>query len=269
MTEVDTVVNGARNLLRDFPLFFEIDTGPLNVSTIRLPHPLVPISALQVVSGSGTDTTITPTPVPSTDFLLDERNGLLKFLSTTYFGKRILVAGYHFTWFLDADLTFHANRILVDVGYGRDFQEMSDFTDIETDTIYIGTLVSSLSALVTELSMEIDVSTPEGIYIPARQRYQQVLQMWQSWSASYQERMVNLNLGTGRIEQFDLRRVSRLTNRLVPLYRERELDDPRPPRRIRPRIPTGEAVIDVSTHGAPTPEEIWQDGQQFPWNGGW
>lgn len=267
MTEVDTVVSGARNLLRDFPIFFEVDAGPLSTSTLRLPHPLVPMGSLQVVSGSGTDSTVTPTPVPKTDIELDERNGLLKFLDPLYFGKRILVAGYHFTWFLDTDLAFHANRILVDVGYGRDVQAMADFTPIETDTIYIGTVVSSLWALTTELSLDIDVSTPEGMYIPARQRYQQVMQLWQSWSGQYIERMGNLNLGSGRVEQFDLRRVARLTNRLVPLYREREIDDHRPPHRLHPVVPTGESVIDASPDRRPTQEEIWRNGQETTWIG--
>ena len=35
-------------MLRDFPLYFEVEVGPLNTLTIRLPHPLIMSSSLQV-----------------------------------------------------------------------------------------------------------------------------------------------------------------------------------------------------------------------------
>jgi hypothetical protein len=48
-----------------------------------------------------------------------------------------------------------------------------------------------------------------------------------------------LGVGLHKVEQFWLRRVAYLTNRLVPIMREREVDDPRPPVRLLPPIPSG------------------------------
>ena len=268
MTEdLDTLVSGSRNFLRDFPLFFEVDVGPLNVSTVRLPHPLVPMATLQVVASDVPDTGSSPVmvQVPVEDLQLDERNGLLKFLKPDYFGKRILVAGYHTNWFLDADLAFHASRTLLDVGYGEDFDSLDDFAPIEIDAITMGTVVSALWSLATELALDIDVSTPEGMYIPARQRFQQVVQMWQSWGTQFQERMSNLNMGTGKLEIFWLRRVAYLTNRLVPIYKEREVDQRRPPQRLYPEIPYGVAATDTTPNRPDTVEEIGRVGQEIGW----
>jgi hypothetical protein len=260
-SEVQSLVVASRELLRDFPLFFETDFGLVDITTIRLPHPLVQGDTLQVVAF---DDPATSAAVPAEKLQVDERNGLLKFLDNTYLGKRVMANGYHFSWFLDGDLAFHSGRTLLDVGYGQEISSMEDFAPIEMDTIIMGTVVSALWSLATELALDIDVSTPEGMYIPARQRYQQVVQMWQSWAAQFQERMQNLNLGTGRLEQFYLRRIAKLTNRFVPLYVPREIDDPRWPRRVRPPIPTGQAVIDQGDEIV-TAEEVYRYGQDIGW----
>ena len=100
----------------------------------------------------------------------------------------------------------------------------------------IGCLVGALWSLMTEVATDIDVSDPEGMNIPAHQRYQQVSQLVSFWSAKYDEKAAMLNVGLKRIEQYTLRRESRLTGRYVPIYRGRELDNPRPPIRVRPPI---------------------------------
>ena len=149
------LVEGARNLLRDFPKFFEVDLGPLNVTTVRLPHPLVEAHTLQVFY-STEDLTAKEDPeghrplivaeVPSKDFTVDERNGLLKFGNTEYLNKRVVVGGYHNTWFLDGDLGFHVGHVLAEVAYGRDF-DMANIPQVEKQVIEIGGIVHALWAL--------------------------------------------------------------------------------------------------------------------------
>jgi hypothetical protein len=260
---VQGLVDGTREFLRDFPTFFETDLGVVDVSTVRLPHPLVSAEALQVVAQDGVEMF----PVPSAAMMLDQRNGLLKFMDEAYLGKRVVANGYHYSWFLDADLAFHARRTLLDVSYGQDVSSMDDFSLIELDTIVMGTVVSALWSLATELSLDIDVSTPEGMYIPARQRYSQIIQMWQQWGTLFKERMEHLNLGTGKLEIFWLRRVALMTGRLVPVYREREFDSRRPPKRLYPPIPYGEAATEVTPDRArlPTAEEIGRLSADIGW----
>ena len=263
MTDLSTqsLIDGSREFLRDFPIFFETDVGMVDVTTVRLPHPLILSSSIQAVTF---DAPTTPVAIPAEAIQVDERNGLLKFLDTSYLGKRVMINGYHFSWFLDGDLAFHAGRTLVDVSYGQSNTDMSSFTPIEIDTVIMGTVVSALWSLATELALDIDVSTPEGMYIPARQRYTQVIQMWQQWAQAFHDRMEALNLGVGKLEIFWLRRVAYLTNRLVPLYKEREIDDRRPPQRLYPPIPMGEAALDETPERV-TMEEIGRGGQDLGW----
>ena len=46
------VAGTARAILRDFPKYYEIEVGPLNVLTIRLPHPLISPPSVQVFVGT-------------------------------------------------------------------------------------------------------------------------------------------------------------------------------------------------------------------------
>ena len=119
--------------------------------------------------------------------------------------------------------------------------------------------------LATELSLDIDVSTPEGIFIPARQRFTQVMQMIQYWEGEYKGKAAMLNIGLDRLEIFRLRRVAYMTNRYVPVYREREFDDPRWPERLFPDIPWGDPNRDDEVEQSSV-EEIYRGGQDLGWD---
>jgi hypothetical protein len=220
-------------MLRDYPQYFEIDQGPINVLTIRLPHPLVMSSSLQVYLTAGT-----PPATALTDaWQLDDRNGLLKLTEEGDLGKRCLVAGYHFSWFSDADLAFHCGRTLSEMTHNG--TPVDSFSEAEVQVIAMGGVVNALWSLAMELALDIDVSTPEGMFIPARQRYSQVIQMINVWENEFQTKSSLLNIGLGSLDVYRLRRVALMTGRYVPVYREREFDDPRPPERQYPAIPYG------------------------------
>ena len=53
------LTSGARTILRDYPLYFEVDVGPLNTLTIRLPHPLIMSASLQVYLTTTADPPVT------------------------------------------------------------------------------------------------------------------------------------------------------------------------------------------------------------------
>jgi hypothetical protein len=237
MATTATLAAGARQLLRDFPRYFEINEGPLTVLTIRLPHPLVSGGSLQVYTVTNTDP---PVSTPTTDWELDERNGLLKMTKDTYLGQTIVVAGYHYTWFTDSDLAHVTSTVVGEMLYGQGDDVVGDLSDVEAEVTQMGIVVQSLWSLSIELALDIDVSTPEGMFIPAHQRYQQVLQMMQYWEQEYMSRAASLNMGLGALQQFKLRRVSATTGRYVPVYMDREFDDPRWPKRLYPAIPEGQ-----------------------------
>lgn len=252
MTTAADMASSARTYLRDFPVYFEVDQGPINVLTIRLPHPLVSTDSLQVYI---TDTSVDP---PTTTLIssweLDGRNGLLKVTDQTALGKMVLVAGYHYNWFTDEELTFHLTKVVHEMTYKGN--TLDDFAPVEMDVIALGGVVHALWSLAMELSLDIDVSTPEGMFIPARQRYSQVVAMAQGWEREYQDKAAMLNMGLNSFDQSRLRRVAKLTGRFVPVYIDREFDDPRPPERVYPSIPEGSQpqsgleVVDVLYGGS-------------------
>ena len=232
-----TIAGSARAMIRDFPKYFEVELGPLNVLTIRLPHPLISPTSMQVFLATP------PTPpatehisTQTSDWELDERNGLLKLTNEEALNKRALVSAYHYTWFSDSDLLMHVNQAANEVLYNT-HGEVDDIEGIYSEVTAMGAVVRALWSLCLEFSFDIDVSTPEGMYIPARQRFGQVLQMLNYWQMQYNERAQALNIGLNALEQFRLRRVAYLTNRYVPLYQEREIDNPLPPRRLFPQVP--------------------------------
>lgn len=236
MTTVAEMTAGARTMLRDYPKYFEISEGPLNVLTIRLPHPLISGSSLQVYTVN--TTADPPTNVLTKEWQLDERNGLLKMTNEAALGKTIVVAGYHYVWFSDQDLTQHTNQVMHEMFYGND-ETLDTLSDVQAEVIAIGSVVRALWSLSIELALDIDVSTPEGMFIPAHQRYTQVVAMMQYWEGKFNEMAASLNMGLGALEQFRLRRVSQTTGRYVPVYQDREFDDPRWPKRLYPAIPAG------------------------------
>ena len=235
MADIDELTSGARTYLRDYPIYFEVDEGPLNVLTIRLPHPLIMKSALQVYLTTTADPPVTSL---TTSWQLDDRNGLVKLNNSTDLGKRCLVAGYHYTWFSDSDLGFYLSKSVNEMTYSGSYS-IDTMLPAQRDVVMLGGVVNALWSLAMELSLDIDVSTPEGMFIPARQRFTQVLQMLQSWEKQYADKAAMLNMGLGALEVFRLRRVAYMTGRYVPVYQEREYDDPFPPDRLYPPIPEG------------------------------
>jgi len=267
-SSIDDIASGARTFLRDFPQFFEIDSGPINTMTVRLPHPLVAANTVVVNLATGTP----PVTVVTTAYQLDERNGLLKFTQSADLGKRAIIQGYHFNWFLDSDLAFHANQVWGEMTYYDDLT-LRGLQPAQAEVIMLGTVVHALWSLAMELSLDIDVSTPEGMFIPARQRFSQVLQMMQYWENEYNEKAGLMNMGLGALAQFRLRRVAYLTGRYVPVYKDREIDDRRPPERLYPPIPAGVANSEepdniIETVVGHTVEEIGREGQDLGY-GGW
>ena len=234
MADMAELAAGARTYLRDYPQYFEVDEGPLNVLTIRLPHPLIMQKSVQVYLTTAEDPPVTAI---TTDWQLDDRNGLLKMTKTEDLGKRCLIAGYHFVWFSDSDLAFHIGKVANEMTYSG--LDMDNLLPAQADVIILGGVVHALWSLAMELSLDIDVSTPEGMFIPARQRYSQVMQQIQYWEAQYAEKAAMLNMGLNALQVFRLRRVAYMTNRYVPVYKEREFDDPTPPDRLYPPIPEG------------------------------
>jgi hypothetical protein len=256
MATYESIMEGARQQLRDFPKHFSAaaSTG-LIADTYRLPHNKVlgyemrcrltspdledSVDGFYVLSGQEvTDSTFL--------FNVDERNGLLKIeeyptgtSAEDYAGWGMEVEGYFVSWVTDDELHYHAQTMVAQHAYHRSDFVLEAVSHNEERALILGTCVEACYALLSEFSRDIDVNTPEGISLPTTQRFRQVQQLLlgpDGLQEKYKHMALMLGIGLDRIEVGVLRRVSRTTNRLVPVYRPREWDDASRPARVFPPI---------------------------------
>ena len=153
-----------------------------------------------------------------------------------------MVEGYYYEWVLPSDLDFYADHAVHQHIYNLEIP-LENVTDIVLDTIGMAAVVETLYGLLTEYSRDIDVTTSESVHIPASQRFRMVQSLLEYWERSYERQAKSLNIGLDRIEILNLRRVSRTTGYLVPIYKQRELGDYGPLERVFPEI--GEGVLPI------------------------
>lgn len=82
-----------------------------------------------------------------------------------------------------------------------------------------------LWVFATDAAGTTDVDTAGGTHVDRRGRYEQLINQIALVEDRYREICASLNVGLERIEMFDLRRVSRTTGRLVPIFKAQEYDD--------------------------------------------
>jgi hypothetical protein len=242
---VESLMVDARSWLRDFPTYFTA-TSPAATAgnrTIELPHQNVAIGGLNAWATDGTTTwqgvlddhEMVPTGAQF-GYMLDERNGLLrvtKVPTTPVFTAtaHINVEGYYTDWVADQDLKFHTVNTIAEYSYGSPSWTLETIGDVEADLISLRTATDVLFALLVQYSRDIDVST----HIPATQRFHQVNQLLfgpGGLNDKLKEKENLLGVGLGAAEVGTLRRVSKTSNRLVPVYVVREYDDISRPRRL-------------------------------------
>lgn len=238
MTPLEHTVELARNYLRDFPKFFQVSFDAIG-RTYEIGQINVDADTVWIATTTGASATeLTPN-----QYSLDARNGILRLSSTPASGTTIMIEGYYYEWLLPKDLQFYAERSI-------NFHKPTIPIPLEQaspavlDVIGLGALVEALQALMTEYARDIDVMTSESVHIPASSRYRMLADLCQRWEVEYRKHANNLNIGPERIEQFSLRRVSRTTNRLVPLFKSKELGDYGPIERIFAEDSEGHILIE-------------------------
>jgi len=250
-TPLEYVVEVARTYLRDFPKFFQVNFDAVG-RTFELGQPNIDTSTIWVASVAGASVTT----LTSTNYSIDARNGIVRLAATPAANSKLLVEGYYYEWMLPADLEFYAKH---SINYHKPTVNvpLEQANPAVLDVIGIGALVEALQALMTEYARDIDVMTSESIHIPGSQRFRMLQSLCQQWELEYRKRANNLNIGPERIEQFSLRRVSRSTNRLVPLYKAKELGEYGPMERIF--VEESEGQILITEKNEPLREDVFID----------
>lgn len=240
---LDEVTTVARNYLRDFPKFFQVSFDAVG-RTYELGQPNIDVDSMWIATNVGASVTT----LTASQYSLDSRNGILRLATTPASNAKIMVEGYHYEWVSPQDLEFYATQAISQHTFSLEIP-LENMSALIIETIGIGTIVEALGALMSEFSRDIDVMTSESIHIPASQRFRMVQSLLSYWTNQYETQARALNIGVDRIEIFNLRRVSRTTNRYVPIFKAKELGEYGPIERIFPHqdkevIQLEEAPID-------------------------
>lgn len=258
MTVKDNIIKVARGYLRDFPRFFQTSFTPLGL-TYELEKPNIDSKSLWVAfvpTGAASVSVLNP----ATAYSVDERNGLLR-LATPLVADTLMVEGYYYEWLTNEDLSFYAD-MAIHLNTHNLHTSLDNMADAVVDVVGIHTLVQALWGLLSEYSRDIDVITSESVHIIASQRYRMVSSLLDYWMKEYNGRAAALNIGLERLEMVTLRRVSLTTGRLVPVYREREIEDIGPIERLWPLIDNG--VIEIEQPEDPLRTDVYVDGEPPP-----
>lgn len=184
---------------------------------------------------------------PDVDYTVNAEEGTVTLRDPAPAGHVVTVNATAFRYFTDDNWTYFFTTALDQHLHNRvdELQqpvELTTLPEIEEYPVVLLAIVQALYALLNDASFDIDISTPEGVHIPRGQRVEQLWHMVTSRQQRYNEICLALNVGLWRVEQFDLRRKSYMTGRLVPVYQAQEIQDNRFPRQIFPEIPTDGAT---------------------------
>lgn len=133
--------------------------------------------------------------------------------------------------------------------------ELSNIPEIERTLVALRATIEALWALATDASTDIDIASADGTTVPRTERYRQLREQIDAVTERYNHLCAMLNVGLDRIEMSKIRRVSRTTNRLVPIFEDREYDDYNYPRRQLPDIDTRDE--DKSSISSPIYSGYW------------
>ena len=196
--------------------------------------------------------------VENTDYMLNYQEGRI-FLygdsSPLPQGDTLVVSGQANGMFSDLELTTFVNDAVMQhcngrtvvrrykdyngfMQYSSDPMDLTNLPDIEMVLVALRATIDALWALASDASTDIDISSADGTTVPRGQRYQQLREQINGMYERYNQLSAMLNVGLNSIEMSKIRRVSKTTNRLVPIFEDREYDDYNLPRRQLPPINT-------------------------------
>lgn len=158
-------------------------------------------------------------------------------------GDEMTVSGTYYRYFTAAELTAVVNTAIEQHtakhtdSLGRKITP-SNLSTLDEYPVVVYATSLALYTLATDASFDIDIQAPDGVAIPRSQRYRQLMEMVQQRKDQYKELCVHLGIGMFTIDVFSLRRISKATGRLVPVYQAQEVDDRSWPERSHIATPT-------------------------------
>lgn len=199
---------------------------------------------------------------------VEERTGVLVFDTAPTAGDPIEVTGTKYRYFSGPDLERICTPAIQQHVHNRNDPynralSLSNLPPVEEYPVALLATVEALYTLATDAAFDIDIYAPDGVNIPRSERYRQLMDMIQVRREQYQDLCAALNIGLYKIEVFTLRRVSRMTNKYVPVYQPQEIDDQSRPVRVRLPIPTYGNVIPATAETVGTYDLHFVQGDSY------
>ena len=205
-------------------------------STNRFLLPYAPVDGVTLeVAVEGVDVSAT------TD--VEELTGYITLDAVPTLGDEIVVSGTYYRYFTDSEINNFITTAFAEHSANRTdpFGRSTSLLNLPTIEEYPVVIYASslaLYTLATDASFDINVFAPDGVTIPRSERFQQLMQMVQARKEQYKELCSQLGIGLFKVDVFTLRRVSKTTNRYVPVFLPMEVDDKSTPTRASLPMPT-------------------------------
>lgn len=231
MAILSDLVSRVRMELGDLPKEFTVTlTGDGSKKDFELKvKPVDPTTLIITVNG-------TPSPTPN-GYTLEKEHGVIHFVTAPANNAVIRVEGIHYRYFSDSDLEIYVNTAVEQHLHNRSSTSgsattLANLPAVEDYPLVILSVIEALWALSTDAAFDINIFAPDGVTIPRSERFHQLSNMIQQRWEQYKNLSSALNIGLWRIEIGTLRRTSRITNKLVPVFVPQEIDDARRPERV-------------------------------------
>ena len=174
--------------------------------------------------------------------VVEEGIGIIQLATTPSSGSVISVVGTAFRYFTETEICYYVNTAFAEHARSATDSNGSKATMGTLPLIHEYPLIIlassfALYTLATDAAFDIDIISPDGVSIPRSERYRQLMEMVQSRKDQYRELCSMLGIGLYGIEIYTLRRISRRTNRYIPIYRPQEIDDASLPQRVYLSMP--------------------------------
>ena len=233
----------------------------LNVKPVELTNLYVTVNNVAIAYPAG--------------YTLEGSLGALHFVTAPANNAAIKVTGTANRYFLDSELTLFINTAVTQHTNNRtdafgSLVDLAGIPPVEEYPVAILASIEGLWALSTDAAFDINITAPDGVVIPRSQRFTQLTAIITQRMEQYKQLCSALNIGLWRLEMGTLRRVSRHTNKLVPIYLAQEIDDARKPERIyiqndlngRKPLPSYSGIYDIALYQG----DSWSAEFDFPFD---
>lgn len=210
------------------------------------------------------------TNITTTAYVINDTLGQIQLGAFLPNNATLIIAGNSWSLFSDAELSTYLTDACNQHFFGRTIKErfrtvqgfidyrenpvnISNVPAIEVPLLVILATINVFWTLANDTATDFNIQTAEGTSIDRTTQYNQIMSQIQGMTLRYQELCGQLNVGIYRAETLTLRRVSRTTGRLVPVFTSREYDDHHYPQRqivpVDKRYEDNSGIIDPIWNG--------------------